>query len=483
MAGGSRSPHLLLAMPAMSLVATFPNSLQGSVAGFFIFLAIVYVIVRGNPTYFVAIAPVLFFWSSEIFSGLLIENGAFMDETAHTGSSTGAFARLGFFYSLYFALGSLAFLRPLEGPTEPAGGERGRPISFERPVLFGIMAIAAGATLFGAIRGFPLLQGIDRFLYRAEADFGPLTSFLSNRYIMYGALGLFFASGTRRRLALGVAVWLFLVSALYGEKFTSMVLGGTFFLMGTAVDRISRGKSLHLGAILGFAVATAAITLPLILLNYGATDNLGNAAIKLQNRIAVQGQLWFSTDESFGRLWQFDRNSIGSALSSLIDPREQAPLAAGLDHGMYYVMAPFLKARVLGWIVDGGGGFVFAHMPYWLMVSGYTGAAIVGLASFALYVFVARRVLMAIKARDLVSLAIWLKLMTWILAGYTTGYFWFLFGLKTVVVTGSGILWDTWHQRRHSAPVSTQTPSGRGRPRMDGLMVVERSGDGSLRRG
>jgi len=438
---------MLILTAVISLFMTSFSSVIVTTIVIGIFFISIIVMLRGDLVYFLALSPLLFFWSSEMLSGLFIEHGAFLAETGYQGTATGGFSRLSFLYIAYFLIGAIIFsVFPVSGGGK---GKRSRfsGLSFELPILGFIAFIVTIAFAFGAVRGFPLLSGQDRFAFRAESDSNAFISFLSNRIIMFAILGTIFARGTFRRSAGTVALFLLAVSILFGEKFTSLVQAAIFFLVPFAIHRIIKGKGIHIGAILMIALVTGLATVPLILLNYGWLNNSQEAFRRLAERMAVQGQLWFLADQYFGKIVSFDAASIKSALEALLSVSEQSPFAADYSYGMYYVMQPFLTERELYWIMFAGGGFVFAHMPYWLMVSGYLGAFAVGLLTFLLYLLNIRRLMSAMARVDLISIVIWAKVMIWILAGYTLGNFYYFLGYKTIVIAIIGLAWDAVSSR------------------------------------
>ncbi|MEI9899819.1 MAG: hypothetical protein WDN31_06315 [Hyphomicrobium sp.] len=100
-----------------------PTTFNAAVA-FFTFLGLVLSLMRTAPAYVVAMSPLLFYWSTELVSGMAIESGAFMEETEITGSPTGAFARLALVYAVLFLVGQLVWRSsPLRvGSAQTKGG-------------------------------------------------------------------------------------------------------------------------------------------------------------------------------------------------------------------------------------------------------------------------------------------------------------------------------------------------------------------------
>lgn len=422
------------------------------------FTTLVSVVYRASPLFVVALSPILFFWLTELFSGVFIEAGAYMVETRTLGEATGAFSRLALLYGLVLVVGWLTWAgfcsrgeRLLQECVR-----RPRKVPGEVIVLLIIAAILIVFFGFGLINGFPLLQGVDRFAYRLSAGSQALISFLGNRYIMFALLGLIAAFGDRRAAAGSLYVTLMAISILYGEKFTSLMVGTLFFSMPLALRRLSGTGQLPWGKVAAAGVGLLVLVVPIILLNYGLMEDPGRAVERLGQRAALQGQLWYLADRDFAQLIAFDPHSITVALRTLIVTADQSQLSAAAQHyGMYYVMRPFTDTATMYWTARAGGGFVFAYAAYWLMVSGFLGLTIVYSATIILVVTALRFFAFAIIARDTIAIVIWAKILTWFLAGYTIGNLYFFFGIETLVVFAAGVIWGL-HSHRN-APISSSS--------------------------
>ncbi len=444
---GSAARFIPLVMAAVALnavVAALAPSWAFALVALIAFTALLVVLYRASPLFVVAVSPVLFFWMTELFSGVFIEAGAYMVETRTMGEATGAFSRLSLLYGLTLVVGWLtwaAFGSRAERLLRECV-RRPRGVPGEDIVLAVIALILVIFFGFGLTNGFPLLQGVDRFAYRLSAGSQALISFLGNRYIMFALLGLVVAFGRRNVAAGALFVALMAISVLYGEKFTSLVVGTLFFAMPLLLRRLGRTGRLPWAKASMAAAGLLLVVLPAILLNYGVLENPDGAVQRLQQRAALQGQLWYLADRDYGQLVAFDAQSISVALRTLVVTADQSQFSpAAQQHGMYYVMRPFTDATTMYWTARAGGAFIFAYAPYWLMVGGFLGLFAVYAITIAFSVAVLNFLLVALIDRDAVACAIWVKVATWLLAGFTLGNTFFFFGLETFLVSAAGVFW------------------------------------------
>lgn len=419
----------------------------------FIFMIIAADHFKRHASYFLIVSPLLFLWLSELVSGAFIEAGAFMDETDRIGYQTGGFSRLTFIYALCLYIGTL-FIRDVRKIHRER--ERGNisSSSIVKMILILTLLVHIAVLMFGVVKGFPLLNGLDRFRFRADLGSDLFTSFMSNRLIIFGVLGCIYSSGHFRRGALANAMLLFIISALFGEKFTSLGLGAILFALPIGIKKLTSSGKLPLFWISLGTLVVGGLMIPLILLNYGFQSNSDAAVQRFTSRMAVQGQLWFLTEANYGTFINFDHDSLTAAAVSLVDLNKQTSQSASFEHGMYYVMAPFLSSRKLDYIIDDNGGFVFAHMSYWLRTTGYAGMAFIALLTFLQFIFTMQRFLAAGGYQDYISVIIWLKIIIWLISGYIMGNIWFFFGAKTIALMVAGVMWDRMSRKQRTRRIA-----------------------------
>lgn len=169
-------------------------------------------------------------------------------------------------------------------------------------VSAGVVALGAGATLWllviGGARGYPLLAGVDRFVFRRLfAD--PLTvNILNFKSILAGGLGLV-------SFCLPVSVWwkraammtclVFIASNfLFGDKFFAILMTISCFL-APYLFRNHRVVSRKIGTVI--AVAAIAMT-PIMGVTWFIYSDGGRMSAqatsqRLGERFAAQGELWY----------------------------------------------------------------------------------------------------------------------------------------------------------------------------------------------
>jgi len=280
----------LLPSPGWAILAL------GGFAGFVVALA------RAAPATTVLLAPLLVLDLSEFVSGVIIEIGAAMAETGATGAPSGAFAHL--------LLLKIALLTASAWPIEQswrsvrprfesiAAGWRARasPLGYALLLLLTLASIVLA--LLAARHGVPLIGHFDRFTYLGRLDGTPYRSIMMNRPVIAPLIGVLIALPERRRAGMSLLGWLLLLSILFGEKFASLllILGGA--AIAPLLAGLARRNALPLRLILGGTAALAALTLPVIMLTYGALDSRDRAWARFSERATVQGQLWYLADRA-----------------------------------------------------------------------------------------------------------------------------------------------------------------------------------------
>lgn len=200
----------------------------------------------------------------------------------------------------------------------------GRPASnvlstiFDRhatAVSAGVLALGAGATLWllviGGARGYPLLAGVDRFVFRRLfAD--PLTlNILNFKSIMAGALGLVSfclpVSAFWKRAAMATCLVFIAANFLFGDKFFIILMTISCFL-APYLYRNHRIVSRKIGTVLA---ATAIAMAPIMGITWFIYSDQGRmspqaTAQRLGERFAAQGELWYIQNKIGAPLTHWD---------------------------------------------------------------------------------------------------------------------------------------------------------------------------------
>jgi hypothetical protein len=451
--GGMFLLHFLLA-GAVAFGASAVPSPAWAYAALVIFVSMCFGLLRTSPATFLLFVPLLATRITEFISGAAIESGAYMIETTTYGRPTGAFSRLLLLYLFFFFVATFAV---------EAMWPRLRPMLQEAPVRWerqakliwrGLLVVMGCATLYllrlGINNGFPLFQHIDRFVYLETIDSPIYQSWMSNRLVLVPFIGALFAIPTYRGRAALLVIWLLASSIIFGEKFGSLLMILSLFAIPAGLVHIANGRLIPVNAIIGISLSIVTVTFPAVLIAYGAITNFDAAAERFGQRVALQGQLWFVTDDKYLVAAKLDDQAISADVSSWFAPGEQDSTKAGTRFGLYYVMQHFTSSRMLGWTMEGGNGFIGSLYPYLLMSLGVVGLLFVT-SIIALYHAILMRMLAASFAQSgWIAAFLYSRVMSSFYATYTTGYLWNIFGVKTLLTFAVG-LFMSWEFAR---PVS-----------------------------
>ncbi len=446
--------HFLLAAAAAVGAEALPSAAwaYGALA---IYLSLVLGLLRTSPSTFLLFIPLLANRATEFISGAAIESGAYMIETTTYGQATGAFTRLLLIYILFTFTATAAVeamwprLRVLFKDA-PARWESQAPLIWR--CLLIVMSLA---TLYlirlGINNGFPLFSTIDRFSYLERVDSPIYSAWMTNRLVIIPFVGALFALPSYRLRSGLLVLWLLSLSIIFGEKFGSLLLILSIFGIPAGLVHIANDRRIPINFIAGVSGAIIAITIPAVLIAYGALSNFDAAAQRYGQRVALQGQLWYVTDNRFLSATNFDDRALNADISTWMKPGEQDATKAGTRFGLYYVMQPFTASRLLGWTMEGGGGFIGSLYPYLLMTMGIFGLLIVS-SLVALYHAALMRMLAASFAHsNWIAGLLYSRVMSSFYATYSTGYLWNIVGIKTLATLLIG-LFISWEFNR---PLST----------------------------
>ncbi|WP_294196721.1 DUF6418 domain-containing protein [uncultured Sphingomonas sp.] len=451
--GGMFAIHFVLAALAAFGAIAAPSAAWAYVA-LALFGSMCFGLLRTSPATFLLFVPLLALRITEFISGGAIEAGAFMIESGVTGRPTGAFTRLLLIYLVFFLTATFvveaawprlkAVFRDAPSRWQPQG----------RLIWLALLIVMSLATLYlvrlGINNGFPLISRIDRFVFLQKIDSPIYSAWMTNRTVLAPFIGaLFCIPGYRGRAGL-ILIWLLAMSVLFGEKFTSLLMILSIFSIPVGLVHIANDRPIPTGAIGGIALAIVVVTVPAVLIAYGALTNFDAAAQRYGQRVALQGQLWFVADDKYLALARLDDRAVGADLSSWVKPGEQDATKAGTRFGLYYVMQRFTNSRLLGWAMEGGNGFVFSLYPYLLMTMGIIGLLCVSSILAVFHAFVMRMLAQTIAEGNWIASVLFGRMMSSLYGGYTTGFMWNFFGIKNLVTLAVG-LFLTWEgQRRDS---------------------------------
>jgi Family of unknown function (DUF6418) len=419
---------------ANALMAKLWPSAGWSISALMLFIACLFAMRTATPRALVLTSPILLLWLSELFSGVLIERGAYLSEARRYGAVSGGFAMLAALYVIFAA----AMAAIIETVFRWSRADERFALFRVGPLLVWVVGATflisgAYAILVGLREGFPLVTGADRLGFRAMLDDRLFEAWHSNRTILAFLFGMV-AAGGWRALGLTMLVGLTALSLLFGEKFTSLLMMVCAFTMTPGLVHIAKHGRLPLLRTALPIVALALVTVPAIFAVYGGFDRSDKAIAEMQDRFALQGQAWYLVEAGVASDREPTSTIIAADVRSWFNPTAQNPDSAGVRFGHYYVMKNIAPYAVFDDFYTSNVGFVFLLFPYlhhlggmWLTLLG--GLALCGITAATLSLLA-----LAAARKDYLSVLICLKIFVWQTAGFLLGYLWYFVGIKTVLL-------------------------------------------------
>ena len=333
----------------------------------------------------ILLLPLVITRAATLVSLMCIEAGAYMPEVNRLGEAGDASASFVVFTAIFFLTVALLF-RKLERPflayfSSPLLDSVVALLGW--PVLALCIAWGGVAFLHGLQGGFPLLQGVDRFLYRREYSSGVVLALLDNKFLLSAILGsIAFTPRHAPLLKLGAILTLIALTGLYflfGDKFFTILAEVAFFGMPALLVRqhriaatIVRAAPLALALVCGSLGATL-----YIYSDYGRLP-LDRTATLVGNRIAGQGELWFVASRDFRRTSYWDDQLVRRNLAV---PGDAEPAQAAFHNSVetYYFIDRYAPSALAA-SFHRNGGWVQLTMgteAMALVMFGYLGVAVV----------------------------------------------------------------------------------------------------------
>jgi len=358
-----------------------------------------------------------------LVSLLVIEAGAYMPEVNRLGEPGDASASFVAFTSIFFLVFGLvfrwferAFLTYVRSPMlDDLVALLGWPVVLLCMVLGGL------AFLHGWQVGFPLLEGIDRFLYRREYSSGLVLILLDNKFLFAAMLGAV-AFAPRHQPVLRTSAMLTFLGLtslyfLFGDKFFTILAEVAFFAMPLLLLRQGRlaGTMIRLAVPVGALLCAALGATLYIYSGYGRLP-LDRTVTLVGERIAGQGELWFVASRDARRVTNWDSHLVDGNLQTL---RAKSPPAEAFANGVetYYFIMRYSPAKLAdsfrknqGWVQLTMGTEALA-----LVMFGYLGVAAVMVVLGVLAAFAALYLRRAFESRFPLSLflAVWVFLQVY----------------------------------------------------------------------
>jgi hypothetical protein len=364
------------------LANALPSSLF-SLTSLLLFGWLLVIVGRMTTAGLILLLPLIITRGATLLSLLVIEAGAYMPEVNRLGEPGDASASFVTFTALFFVMFALVFRR-FERPFIAYA----RSPLLDRvvallgwPVVLVCMACGAVAFLHGLQSGFPLLAGIDRFLYRREYSSGVVLILLDNKFLFSAVLGAVAFAPRFAPLLKPAAIMTFIgltgLYFLFGDKFFTILSEVAFFMMPLLLQRQGR--------LAGTLIRIAPLAIALLCGSLGATLYIysGYGRLPLDRttalvgeRIAGQGELWFVASRDARRTTNWDQQLVDRNIAVLDD---KTPPASAFANGVetYYFIQHYAPAKLAasfrknqGWVQLTMGTEAMA-----LVMFGYVGVA------------------------------------------------------------------------------------------------------------
>jgi hypothetical protein len=331
----------------------------------------------------ILLLPLVITRGATLVSLLVIEAGAYMPEVNRLGEVGDASASFVTFTALFFLTFALVF-RTFERPF----------LAFARsplldrvvallgwPVVLACMACGAVAFIHGVQGGFPLLAGVDRFLYRREYSSGLVLILLDNKFLFAAALGAVAFAPRFAPLLKPCAIATFMgltgLYFLFGDKFFTILEEVAFFMMPLLLQRQGRlaGTLIRI-APLAIALLCGSLSATLYIYSGYGRLSLDRTTALVGERIAGQGELWFVASRDARRTTNWDQHMVERNIAVLDD---KTPPASAFANGVetYYFIQHYAPAKLAasfrknqGWVQLTMGTEAMA-----LVMFGYLGVA------------------------------------------------------------------------------------------------------------
>ena len=409
----------------------------------FYFIVFCLVLAKQYPEAFVLLLWFIFLRFTTMVSGFAIENGAFMIEVLEVGIPTGAFSRLALLYTIviFSAIAILAFFLKFV-PLKPSDRQFLLVQYWVFPVWITTLLLCFAMFGLGLKTGFPLLEGIDRMVYRETMGGRSFAFFLTNRNMFAALLGVVFTlmRDSRKLITLGLLILLFLTSILFAEKFTSLAsmliyfVTPSFLLQEKAREQMA-GRLLLLGAVI------AMVTLPMLLIVY-SQKHPESALEGVKTRAAAQAQIWYLADRDVDDLFRLDTERVMHNLGAMRSTKPYAYSGTYPYLGVGDFMARHMERPRYRAYKKGGVSLTMGTEGYLLTLFGWIG--MIPAYWILMLVYCAHLAYLAFGIRSLNPFRIILasKLLVWSGYGLNQGYFWFILGVKSCILMGLVIAFE-----------------------------------------
>ncbi len=323
---------------------------------------------------------------TQFISGILIESGGYLSETKETGSVTGGFLRLAILYVIFFGV-VLFFVETFVQKWEKTSKSithfvqnKVHPYPFLVTLFNSIIVLSIIYLFFvGLKNGFPMFTGQDRVDFARSLNDPIYTSIMGNRTGAAAFLALMVANSKNKLPYFGLAFGITAISALLGDKFTGFV---TLFGLISAPSfcKIAWIKgTFPIKNLILLGVAITLVTMPLVFMVYGGLSDSSKGVEKMQDRMTLQGQLWFLSDREVKDIFRFRTDTLALDWQMITAFKPVPKVARDISNpyqGTAFMMLHFAPPRVAYEALDLNVGYCLGLHGYALLMLGWFGLII-----------------------------------------------------------------------------------------------------------
>lgn len=402
-----------LALLLVAMGALRPNAIW-SIPAAFIYLWYLLIFLRAEPQGTLMALPLIIISASAVVSLVMIEHGARVPELGMVGSAGSHTATFVLIEAVFF-LSYVLIFRALhhKKPTELSSNTKRFFTRFRNTIgltiigggVFSILALIA----LGLSAGFPLLEGIDRYVYRRALGTGLFVYILNFKSIIAFMLG--FAafsldlSRPKRLLAIATFLGVIGISFLFGDKFFAILAAIATF----ALPWLYRNYALVLRRLPIFMAIGVIASLPAMAVTWMVYSNFGKlsnfaAMEKLGGRLVGQGQLWYIQTKVGAPAVAYDETLVDRNIEALT-VKEINLFAVRKSIGPNYFSDRYAPPAIARSIHNNAGSITYtmALEPLALVTFGWVGVVFVKVFCGVLAAFLALYTVWAFRATSVLS--------------------------------------------------------------------------------
>jgi len=394
-----------------SILAVHP---EWSLVAFVNYIWLCVLLFRLEPRGTVLVLPQLIVRGSEMIALIMIEYGAEMFELGTVGRP-GPWSSAFNLYNLLYCMGLLIVARPLLRALDRTDGNGTSMLldRFARPIATGVLLIvgliALNLLLRGLQSGFPLLAGIDRFVFRRFAADKVTLYALNLKFVLAYALGFIAfvlpVAQWQRRAAGFAFIVMIVLFFLFGDKFFTQLVavsafGAPYLYRHHAQVMRKLGRYLAIGALSISAVAAVS----LYIYSDGLAQTPAATAKRVSGRMVGQGELWYLQSSIGAPALDWNADLLTRYLASL-RKKEIDLFSLQNSIGPHYFSNRYSPDKLRASLERNGGTVTYTMVaePMGLVLFGWVGLGALELALGMLFALAGGYIAYAIRMRSIVS--------------------------------------------------------------------------------